>query len=753
MWMLGGGLLLVTAAGVAAFFLIRRLTAPIRALVESTRAIASGGLDAPLRSTSRDETGELSAAIARMLDRVADYREQVDSHRRDLEEQVIERTRELERRAAEAIDLAERAEAASAAKSQFLANVSHEIRTPMHGLLGMSEVLLETSLSERQVHCARTLRSCARGLLVLIDDVLDFSKGEAGELELDETPFSPTDLLDEVVCQFAEEAGSKDIALVLCPDDSLPGQLLGDARRLQQVLRSLVSNAVKFTSAGEVVVRTTTVTRPVPQKIARTDRSIEWVEFSITDSGPGIPEPARGSIFQTFTQADASLTRRHGGTGLGLAISQQLVELMHGEIGFESDVELGTLFWVQVPLALLPEDDDGNARPDLGDRRILLVGPSGVAQDSVRERLSAWGAHCRWTEGDDPRVLAALVADAEILVWSRPGSDPPRADPARSSIPIIAVHTATDRITQSEGVDAAAHLVHPIGDVELARALEIALGRISGDDSEGPACLRFRARVLVVEDNAVNQELTVAMLEDLGCEVVLAVDGLQGLQFTRSQRFDLVFMDCQMPRMDGLTAAREIRSAEQGSDEHLPVVALTAHALSHTREECLAAGMDDYIAKPFTKLQLAAALRRWTDTEARTGPSEASQPAQLSPPGGAVLSEDVIAQMRELDPDGSKGLLSRVISSYVAEAPKLIEALRTAIEAADSNRTKELAHALKSSSALIGAARVSAVAAGLEALPPDEMSLMAGDYVDAIAAELEVAKTDLETLATSGATA
>jgi signal transduction histidine kinase/DNA-binding NarL/FixJ family response regulator len=693
MWMLCGGLLLIATAGVAAFLVIRRLTDPIRELVGATRAIASGRFDLSLRSTSRDETGELSAAIAQMLGRVNDYREQVDSHRRDLEEQVLERTRELEQRAAEAIELAKRAEAASAAKSQFLANVSHEIRTPMHGLLGMSELLLETSLSERQVHCARTLRSCAKGLLVLIDDVLDFSKGEAGKLELHETPFSPAELLDEVVCQFAEQAGSKGIALVLHPDDSLPGHLFGDANRLQQVLRNLVSNAVKFTSAGEVVVRATMATRPVPNEIATPARAVEWIEFSVTDTGPGIPESARDSIFQTFTQADASLTRRHGGTGLGLAISHQLAELMHGDIGFESDVELGTRFWVHVPLALVREEGDGNARPDLGGCRIVLVGPGGTAQDTLQQRLSAWGAQCQSTECDDPSALATLVADADLLLWSGLRAGSPWEDAAASSAPIIAVHTTADGIAQCQDLDAVAHLVHPIGDADLVRTVDVALGRTSGDHDAGseglPPRLRFEAKVLVVEDNPVNQELTVAMLEDLGCEVVLAVDGRQGLRSTRSQHFDLAFMDCQMPRMDGLTAAREIRSAEQGSDQRLPIIALTAHALSHTREECLAAGMDDYIAKPFTKLQLAAALRRWTDTEDRTRPAEAPKPVepQLAPPGGAVLSQDVIAQVRELDSDGSQGLLARIVGNYVSEAPKLLELLRSAIDAADSDRT------------------------------------------------------------------
>ena len=338
-----------------------------------------------IRATTGDEVGRLATSLGVMLDRLRGYREQVESHQRSLEAKVRDRTLELEQRTEEAEEYARRAEAANIAKSQFLANMSHEIRTPMNGVLGMTELLLESSLAERQTHFAKTIHSSARSLLTLIDEILDFSKADSGKLELEDSVFELATVVEEVVDLLAERAENKGLALACFVGEDVCRSFRGDPGRLRQILLNLVGNAVKFTEQGEVVVRVHCSAAP-----PRESEGEASVEFSVVDTGIGIPASARERIFESFTQVDGSMTRRFGGTGLGLAICKQLVELMNGEISFESEEGHGSNFLVKMPLQALA---DGQAPPRFsGPMRVLLLTEQDTQSAILAHRLTAWGA-------------------------------------------------------------------------------------------------------------------------------------------------------------------------------------------------------------------------------------------------------------------------------------------------------------------------------------------------------------------------
>ena len=741
------GILLILLGLLAAMYLAwvggrRFIKRPIANLLEATTEWGKGHYDARVKVDDRaSEIGRLGVAFNDMADALAARHaaqqraeEELRHLNATLESRIGRRTLELEE--------------ANRAKSQFLAKMSHEIRTPVNGVLGMLELVKQTKLDARQQRYLDTARRSAETLLGIINGILDISKIEAGKIELEQAPFDLRDLVEEATETFADVAYGKGLELTCTIPASLPTALIGDAGRLRQILTNLIGNAIKFTEKGEVGIRVEAV---------EADAGSAFIAFDVTDSGIGIPTDKQRHIFDAFAQADSSTTRRYGGTGLGLSIAKQLCEMMGGTIDLTSESGRGSTFRFTARFGRQTEaaktvDADASM---LQGMSVLVIEDNAVRRRNLKDQLLSWGIRVGEAENGAAALaeLRASTARSERFDTAIIDSDLPdvngidllrtiKADPVNADLRIIMLTSRDHEIDEFGDMRAyvSATLSKPVRQSALRNCLAAVESGLDAapQPSELPPAPPPEgvagARVLLVEDNPVNLEVAVGILESFGCKVETATNGVEALERYASGEYGLIFMDCQMPEMDGFEATAEIRKHETNTDRRTPIVALTASAIEGDREQCLASGMDDYVPKPFTTEQMRSALVTWlspatrgtgkrdhltlvasarppTPAPAAPAPAPIAVPMPTEPIDSAVL--DNLAQLQR---EGRPDIVNRVITLFLESAPALLKDLQEGAARGDAALLHRASHTLKSASANVGAALLSAHCRELEAM-------------------------------------
>jgi two-component system, sensor histidine kinase and response regulator len=616
----------------------------------------------------------------------------------------------------------EAAEAASRAKSEFVANMSHEIRTPMNGVLGMADLLLGTKLTDKQRHFTETIRLSGQALLKVINDILDFSKIEAGKVELAHTEFDLREVVEDVTEMLAVQAQGKGIVLACVIRNDVPDELVGDPEHFRQIVLNLMGNAVKFTDVGEVVTEVS-VEEETPTGVR--------LRCVVSDTGSGIPSSAQRTIFDSFSQVETTMKRKHGGTGLGLAIAKQLVVMMGGEIGVESEVGKGSTFWFTVLLSKqpVPAHPRPEARGDLRALRLLIVDDNATNRSILEHYAASWdmiSESCasgpealdllrkaqKLSEPYDLAILDMMMPDMDGLELGRAI----KADAEIAGVRLVLLSSigVQDMPEERNRSGIAAYLDKPVRQSRLFDSLAAVMSGVAPRPSSPvtPTATPvekhdlFHAHILLVDDNKVNQMVGHAMLENIGCEVEVASDGAKAVDAVSRREYDLIFMDCQMPEMDGFEATRAIRSGNAGEiHRSIPIIAMTAYAMGGDREKCLEAGMDDYVTKPIDAVALVKVLTQWLP-----GTSGSSRNTAVEMPEIPIFDRVTFGDRLMDDED----LIQQILSTFLEDTSRRIETLKEHVAKGHAVEAGEQAHAIKGAAASVSGEALRAIAFEME---------------------------------------